>query len=245
MRRLTSAADAIRQTLMSMVRLPANLQEALQRSDREVVTVPARLRDGSEVVIRRVTPDDAPELAAAFARLSAESRRLRFLTTKPSLTDAELRYLTHVDGHRHEALCAFDPATHEGVGVARFVRDEHDASRAEVAVTVVDTWQRRGLGTVLLDAISQRAREEGIIHFTALVAADNLSMKRLLDRLDAPVSRIRLAGSVAEYEIEIEPKGLGTRLEDALRAAAEGYWQLPPRLWTALRGLVPFHLPGR
>lgn len=230
---------------MSMVRLPANLEAALHRPTHEAMPAQVILRDGSTVLIRRVTPADAPELAAGFAALSEESRRLRFLGTKPGLSQAELRYLTDVDGHRHEALCAIDPSTNQGVGVARFVRDGEDRSRAEVAVTVLDSWQRRGLGTALLEALSQRAREEGVSHFTALVAADNLSMRRLLGRLEAPVSQIRPVGSAAEYEIEIEAKGLGAVLQDALRAAAEGHWKLPPRLWTALRGLVPFHMPGR
>lgn len=203
------------------------------------------LGDGTRVVVRRLSPADAPELADAFARLSEESRRLRFLTSKPSLTPSELRYLTQVDGHRHEALCAIDPLTGQGIGIARFVRDVSDPARAEVAVTVVDAWQRRGIGRLLLTELTARAREEGIRRFTALVAADNRSMRRLLERLDAPVQRIRPLGEAAEYEIEIESKGLGSRLHDALRAAGEGHWRLPPRLWEALRALVPVQLRAR
>jgi GNAT superfamily N-acetyltransferase len=199
------------------------------------------LRDGRRVVIRRLTPADAPELEKAFALLSAESRRLRFLGSKARLSPSELRYLTDVDGHRHEALCAIDPHTGRGVGVARFVKDPADPSRAEVAVTVVDDWQRRGLGTLLLAELTERARQEHVSHFTALVSADNRSVRRLLDRLDAPVEPIRLLGAAAEYEIELGPRGLGARLHDALRAAAEGYWHLPPRLREALSSLVPIH----
>src|SRR5205085_4610386 len=68
----------------------------------------AKLRDGGEVLISRLTPADAPLLAEAFAQLSEESRRLRFLAPKPTLSAAELRYLTEVNGHRHEALSAID-----------------------------------------------------------------------------------------------------------------------------------------
>src|SRR5438132_13388115 len=130
------------------------------------------LRDGSRVRIARITPQDAPLIAEGFQRLSAESRRLRFLTAKPTLSSSELKYLTEVDGHRHETLGAIDPATGQGVAVARFVRDEEDPSRAEVAVTVADDWQRRGLGTILLDRLADRARQEGIQRFTALMAGD-------------------------------------------------------------------------
>lgn len=203
------------------------------------------LRDGSSVRLRRVTPQDAPLLAEGFARLSEESRRLRFLTAKPELSRAELDYLTHVDGRNHEALVAIDPATGDGVGVARWVRDFEDPTRAEVAVTVADEWQGRGMGAALLEQLSERARQEGINTFTALVASDNVNMQRLLDRLEAPVHGIRPLGEAAEYEIELGPRGLATRLHDALRAAAEGIWRPPPRLWEALRELVPFPLRRR
>src|SRR5581483_8378240 len=98
-----------------------------------------------------LTPSDAPVLAEGFARLSAESRRLRFLTAKPTLSPSELRYLTEVDGHDHEALGAVDPVSHRGVAVARFVRDDQEPTRAEAAITVADDWQRRGVGKLLLD----------------------------------------------------------------------------------------------
>jgi hypothetical protein len=92
-----------------------------------------RLRDGSEVVVRELTPHDAPVLAEAFERLSAESRDLRFLGGKARLSTADLQYLTTVDGHAHEALGAVDARTGRGVGVARFVRLVPDAPAAEVA----------------------------------------------------------------------------------------------------------------
>lgn len=205
----------------------------------------ATLRDGTRVRLRRVTPADAPALADAFTRLSEESRRLRFLAPKPRLSPSELRYLTEVDGHNHEALTAIDPTTGDGVGIGRWVRDRDDPGRAEIAVTVADDWQGRGMGTLLLEHLTERAREEGVARFTALVAADNLSMQRLLSRLDVPVHQVRPLGEAAEYEIEVAPRGMGARLQDALRAAAEGHWRMPPRLWETLRSLVPLPLSRR
>src|SRR5436190_18157619 len=158
---------------------------------------PATLSDGTRILIRRVTPADAPILAGGFARLSEESRRLRFLTPKESLSDAELRYLTEVDGHHHEALGAVDPGTGEGIAVARFVRDEHERSRAEVAITVADDWQHRGVGKLLLIRLADRARDEGIRRFTALVSTDNRGMKALLGRLGSPTLLTKVTGSTA------------------------------------------------
>ncbi len=205
----------------------------------------ARLRDGTEVLIGPLRADDAPLLADAFARLSEESRRLRFLGPKPRLTPAELRYLTEVDGHNHEAICAIDLETGRGIAIGRFVRDQQDPSRAEVAITVADDWQRRGLGRMLLERLADRAREEGVRSFTALVSHDNRNMQGLLDHIDAPTHVSNVVGGVAEWEIELAPRGLGTQLEEALRAAAAGHLQVPPRVRQALRALVPVRLDRR
>ena len=88
-----------------------------------VKSSPVQLPDGSVVVIRTVQPEDAPLLADGFAQLSLESRQLRFLTGKPHLTPAELRYLTEIDHHSHEALLALNTADGRAVGVARYIRD--------------------------------------------------------------------------------------------------------------------------
>jgi RimJ/RimL family protein N-acetyltransferase len=108
------------------------------------------LRDGSTVLIRPVRSTDAPLLADGFARMSPQSRWMRFLGTKTSLSAAELRYLTDVDHHDHEAIGALSAADGRGVGIARYVRDTNDPRSAEIAVTIVDDWQGRGLGTELL-----------------------------------------------------------------------------------------------
>jgi len=105
------------------------------------------LRDGSAVTIRRVRGTDAPLLADGFARLSAASRRMRFMGVKKDLSAAELRYFTDVDHHDHEALGALDRGSGHGVGIARYIRDADDPQAAEIAVTIVDEWQGRGLGT--------------------------------------------------------------------------------------------------
>jgi RimJ/RimL family protein N-acetyltransferase len=200
------------------------------------------LRDGREVLISRLTPADAPILADAFERLSEESRRLRFLGPKPSLTTAELRYLTEVDGHQHEALCAIDPGTGRGVAIGRFVRDRVDPDRAEVAITVADDWQGQGLGKIMLSRLADRAREEHVRSFTALVSTDNRGMQALLKRMAPPAKVHHVGNGIAEYEIELAPKGLGSQLEEALRAAAAGHFQLPPRVCDMLRALVPLRL---
>ena len=164
---------------------------------------PTVLRDGSEVLIRPVQGADAPLLADGFARLSARSRQMRFLRTKNELSPAELRYFTEIDHHDHEALGAVDRANGRGVGVARYVRSAEDARSAEVAVTVVDEWQGRGLGTELVAQLSERAREEGIRRFTALVAADNVALAGLARTLGAEL--VRREPATVVYEVPLVP----------------------------------------
>ena len=164
---------------------------------------PVVLRDGLTVLIRQVRGTDAPLLADGFARLSPQSRRMRFLGTKTTLSAAELRYFTEVDHHDHEALGALSAADGRGVGIARYVRDAGDPQEAEIAVTIVDDWQGRGLGTELLSRLSDRARQTGVHRFTALVAAENVAVAGLLRNLGAELTG-RGPGTV-EYEIALAP----------------------------------------
>jgi GNAT superfamily N-acetyltransferase len=198
----------------------------------------AVLRDGSVVLIREVQAGDAPLLADGFARLSHHSRQLRFLTGKPSLTAAELRYLTEIDHHHHEAFGALNPADGRGLGVARYIRDAKDPESAEVAVTVVDDWQRRGLGTELLDRLADRAREEGIRRFSALVAADNDAVVGLLDDSTLGVRVIQRESGTVEYEIALPTRGLGDGLRELLRAFGRRQTEPPGPMGDTLAALT-------
>jgi RimJ/RimL family protein N-acetyltransferase len=159
------------------------------------------LRDGSAVQIRPVRSADAPLLADGFARLSAASRRMRFLGVKKELSTADLRYFTDVDHHDHEALAALDQASGHGVGIARYIRDAGDPQAAEIAVTIVDDWHGRGLGTELLARLSDRARSEGIRRFTALADAGNVAVAALLRSAGARL--VRRGPGTVEYEITL------------------------------------------
>ena len=177
------------------------------------------LRDGSKVLIRQVQSADAPLLADGFARLSARSRQARFLTPKRELSPAELRYLTEVDHHDHEALGAVDHADGRGVGVARYIRSADDPQAAEIAVTVVDEWQGRGLGTVLVAQLSERARREGIRRFTALAAADNAAVASLARNMGADL--VQRESATVVYEIELVPREKPDHAEDRQPASGK------------------------
>ena len=162
------------------------------------------LKDGSEVLIRAVRPDDKPLFVAGFSDLSAESVRTRFLASRPALNVQELAFFTEIDHVDHEAIGALDAATRRAVGVARYVREDEQPHIAEAALTVADAWQRRGLGGKLLRRLRDRARENGIRRFTAPLFADNEPMLELFRQL-GEVTVIGRDGSVIEIAVASRP----------------------------------------
>jgi GNAT superfamily N-acetyltransferase len=197
-------------------------------STNELVTLgaPIALRDGAHIRIRQGHDTDRDLLLRGFERLSPESRRRRFLAPVAELSEATVRYLTEIDHHDHEAMIALDERTGEGIGVARYVRDPDHPDVAEVAVTVIDEWQRRGVGTLLLEVISARAREEGITRFTALMLATNREMMDLLQELD-PVRIVDRELGTVEIEVPIPAIGLAPAVRKVIRIAAEHDVALP------------------
>jgi RimJ/RimL family protein N-acetyltransferase len=182
------------------------------------------LDDGLEVLIRVVQPDDKRRISMAFERLSPETRYRRFFAPMDRLSQEDLRYLTEVDHHDHEAFAAINPENGSIVGVARYVRAE-DPAEAEVAVVVGDPWQGHGVATELLRRLVARAREEGIDHFVALVMSDNDDVLELFRHL-APggSSTRRSASGHTELVMNLpDPERIGeSTLGRALRAAAGG-----------------------
>ena len=193
-----------------------------------MAAVITRLRGGERVLIRPIRREDKQTLLDGLHRLTPESRYRRFFSPMPDLSARQLRYLTEVDHHAHEALIASDPSTGEGIGVARFIRSATDPAVAEVAIAVLDDWQGHGLGTALLEALAARAREEGVEHFTASVLTQNSAMLDLLRRLGDTTVVDRAAG-VVELQTALRNAGVPTGLAHAMRAAARGELAAEPQ----------------
>jgi GNAT superfamily N-acetyltransferase len=189
--------------------------------NREPAEVWIELPAGARVAVRPVRSSDKEIIADGFSRMGERSRYQRFMTVRDALSAGELRYLTEVDHHDHEALLAFDAESGEGLGVARFVRNPADPTAAEAAVAVVDAWQRRGLGTALTALLANRARQEGVERFTALLLATNEGMMRMLRRL-GPIRVVSRDGPVVEVEMDLPLEGIGDHIAGVLRAAASG-----------------------
>jgi RimJ/RimL family protein N-acetyltransferase len=200
------------------------------------------LDTGLELLLRPLRDDDKRLLAQAFERLSPETRYRRFFSPLKSLSETDLRYLTEVDHHNHEAIAAVNPENGMIVGVARFVRSD-DPTEAEVAVVVGDPWQGHGVATVLLQRLVGRAREEGIDHFVALVMSDNTEALEVFKHLAPGGSHLRPSAS-GHTELVMalpEPDRIGdSTLGRALRAAASGLRINP---WSILRERIRRHHP--
>lgn len=181
------------------------------------------------MLVRPVRADDKAAIRSAFEHLSTESRYSRFLALMDTLSDAQLRYLTEVDHHDHEALIAYDPDDGHGVAAARFVRSAEAPGVAEAAVVVDDDWQGRGLGSGLTRLLAERAREEGVERFDATLLAGNQKMLHLLDAL-GPSRVVSRDGPTITVEIDLPDQGIGDHMRGVLRAAASGDAELaPPR----------------
>jgi acetyl coenzyme A synthetase (ADP forming)-like protein len=136
------------------------------------------LTDGGTAHVRPIRPGDADALVALHARLSQETIYLRFFTPHPMLSSREIERFTQVDYDDRMALIV--ELDDEMVAVARYDRNPGgDGTEAEVAFTVDDAHQGRGLGTILLEHLAVIARAHGITRFVAETLPQNRRMRDL------------------------------------------------------------------
>ena len=169
---------------------------------------PHQLPDGTRVIVRPVRKDDKEELRRAIRSLSEETTMRRFLRAHVEPSEAVLAQLSDVDQENHVAIAAMiaspDLKSERGAGIARFVRIVGHPEIAESAITVVDEFQHRGLGRILLLELVEIARKHGIKRFRAEVLKDNAAVNSIL----AQVPHVEVAQSdlSATYEIALNDR---------------------------------------
>jgi ribosomal protein S18 acetylase RimI-like enzyme len=161
--------------------------------------------DGATLRVRPLERRDRAALAEGFARLGPESRYRRFASPVPRLSERQLDRLVDLDHHEREALVAYDPASGEGLAIARWAPDPGHPGVAEIALTVMDAWQSRGVGTGLAAMLLERARAEGLNSLRASVLADNRRASAILQRLGFRFAA--RSGPQVEYALELAPDG--------------------------------------
>jgi GNAT superfamily N-acetyltransferase len=141
----------------------------------EVVDRPALLVPG--VAVRPLRRAEAAPVFEVFAGMSADSRRLRFLTAVPVLTDSMLERLTDVDHDGHG--CWVATVGTEAVGLGRYVRMTDRPATAEIALDVVDRYQGLGLGRLLLEVVGAAAADAGITSLYWVMDPSNIRVRHL------------------------------------------------------------------
>jgi RimJ/RimL family protein N-acetyltransferase len=150
------------------------------------------------LVVRFLSPADAPQVERGFYMLSTESRRLRYGLPLVDSTSS-LGWVAQLGSEKHVAVGACELESHEPVGVARYVRD---GNSGELAVTVVDHWQGKRVGTLLLSALLAHARRHGISLLTATTFLENKRAIRLIPRAGGR-RHSYLGDGVVEYELHL------------------------------------------
>lgn len=159
--------------------MPRLLRTVRQRLAEFVTPIPIQVRDGTRLLLRPVLPGDDQRTVHGHIHFSSETLYRRFMTARiPS--PALMHYLSEVDYVDHFVWVVTDGS--DPVADARFVRDEHDPTIAEIAFTVADAYQGRGVGSFLIGALSIAAEVDGVEKFTARMLSDNLPMRMIMDR---------------------------------------------------------------
>jgi GNAT superfamily N-acetyltransferase len=215
-----------------------NVDEAFVRARTTEVT----LGDGTHVRIRPIVPEDKTRILEAFRRLSPESRYRRFMSPIEELGEEQLRFLTEVDYLDHFAWIALslDESGTPAMGVARYVRGPEDPAVAEAAVTVVDDYQGRGLGTLLLELLGAVALEHGVRRFRSYAMEQNRPILALLRSLGGTTEHDSPGLVRVEMDLPARADRLrGSPLYEVLRAVARGDGPVlvpPARLTPARNG---------
>ncbi len=176
------------------------------------------LADGTNIVIRPIRPDDDAIERAFISALSRDSGYNRLLSGR-KLTRDEIRHLTRID---YEQEMAFIAVTVEGgqarlLGVARYVKDA-DAAGAEFAIVVADAWQRKGIGTQLLNTLLRHAHSAGIGRLHGITLATNQAVQNLARKLGFVQKHDPQDATLRQLE-----KALAAGISPAVVAASAGY----------------------
>jgi RimJ/RimL family protein N-acetyltransferase len=133
--------------------------------------------EGSRFRVRPIHPSDKDLLQRGFGELSERSKYLRLLQINTKLSDVQLNYFTEVDGIRHVAWGILDESGEEPkpVGIGRFVKFKDDKDLAEVAITIIDSHQGKGLGRILFATLNFIACQIGLKKLRYYVSSENRS----------------------------------------------------------------------
>jgi RimJ/RimL family protein N-acetyltransferase len=140
------------------------------------------LRNGREVEIRPLRPDDKDDMLAAIGRTGMQSLQRRFFAVKRGFSEKEIAFFMNIDFSNHVALVAL--ADEDGrsviIGGGRYIVVE--PGQAEIAFVVIDAYQGQGIGTLLMRHLAAIARDAGLKELIAEVMPENAAMRKVFGR---------------------------------------------------------------
>ena len=150
----------------------------------ETISYAAReiLREGSQIEIRALRPEDEADMLAAIGKTSAQSLQRRFFVMKRHFSDKERAFFMDIDFKTHVAIVALaeEAGRKVVIGGGRYIVVE--PGRAEMAFVVIDTWQGRGVGSVLMRHLVKIASDAGVKQLTAEVLPENKAMIKVFGK---------------------------------------------------------------
>jgi len=160
------------------------------------------LRNGREVEIRALKPDDRDALLAAIGRASTQSVFRRFFAAKRAFSEQEIAFFVNIDFIAHVALVAVTQENGQAaiIGGARYIVTQ--PGTAEVAFTVIDAHQGQGLGAALMRHLVAIARTAGLSEFIAEVLPDNVRMLKVFEKAGVPLTT-KHEGSVVHVVLRL------------------------------------------
>jgi GNAT superfamily N-acetyltransferase len=140
------------------------------------------LSDGRQVEVRALRREDEADMLAAVEKTSAQSLQRRFFVMKRHFSDKERAFFMDIDFKDHVAIVAVaDEAGHKViVGGGRYIVFE--PGRAEMAFVVIDAWQGRGIGSLLMRHLIKIANAAGLNELTAEVLPENAAMLKVFGK---------------------------------------------------------------
>lgn len=179
------------------------------RQNFSALSLPLVLDDGTRVTLRAVHRDDGPKIRRAFHTLGSETVHARFFEYRHEVTEAELAQITSVDFRRDAALLVTRGAGDREIvigGASYFALDGGDPPlSAELAFTIVEGYQGRGIGRVLLRQLIEIARANGLTYLEADVLADNIPMLHLFQSAGLPIT-LRRDNDIIHVRLELASK---------------------------------------
>jgi len=161
------------------------------------------LKDGEEVLLRPIKPEDEPLIAELFQTFSEETMRLRFFQVAREISHQTLTRYCNIDYDREMAIVA--ELTESGkrriAGMVRLIV-EPDGESGEVAVVIGDPWQNRGLGTMMFDYIIEISKDMGLKRVFGEILAENTKMMHICNTRGFEIKPIDEETYLATLELE-------------------------------------------